>query len=145
MHEVTRSAIVPYSASKMYTLVNDIACYPDFLPWCRSVEILEIQMESMLASLMITKPPFNQQLTTRNTLQENTRIEMRQQTGPFSCFEADWQFENLSADACQVHFCTCFKFKSKMLDLAMSSYFSQVANAMLDAFVARAKQVYTDG
>lgn len=142
MHEVKRSAIVPYSVDKMYQLVNDIECYPEFLPWCKQSEILQAGQNEMLASLTINKGPFNQRLTTRNVLSLNKRIEMHQDKGPFDCFEADWDFKALESEACHIHFYTQFAFKSRLLDMTVSSYFSQIANAMLDAFIDRANRVY---
>ncbi|POF59016.1 ubiquinone-binding protein, partial [Vibrio vulnificus] len=34
MKQVTRSALVSFSAEQMYALVNDVAKYPEFLPGC---------------------------------------------------------------------------------------------------------------
>ena len=39
MRSVSRSALVPYSASDMFALVADVESYPDFLPWCSDVEV----------------------------------------------------------------------------------------------------------
>jgi len=36
-----------------------------------------------------------------------------------------------------------FKFKSKLLDLTLSPIFTKIANSQLDAFVARAKKIYS--
>jgi ribosome-associated toxin RatA of RatAB toxin-antitoxin module len=32
MPQISRSALVPYSAEQMYELVNDVKSYPQFLP-----------------------------------------------------------------------------------------------------------------
>ncbi len=41
MTEIHRSAQVPYGAAQMYALVTDVASYPQFLPWCDNVEVLQ--------------------------------------------------------------------------------------------------------
>ena len=33
MNLIQRSAIVPFAPERMYALVNDVAGYPEFLPW----------------------------------------------------------------------------------------------------------------
>jgi len=38
---IQRSALLPYPASALYALVNDVDRYPEFLPWCSSAQILE--------------------------------------------------------------------------------------------------------
>ncbi len=32
MPQISRTALVPFSAEQMYQLVNDVKSYPDFLP-----------------------------------------------------------------------------------------------------------------
>src|SRR5260363_405247 len=39
MADVYRTALVPHTTEQMFDLVNDVAEYPDFLPWCGGVEI----------------------------------------------------------------------------------------------------------
>ena len=34
MRVVNRQALVPYTPAQMYALVNGIARYPEFVPWC---------------------------------------------------------------------------------------------------------------
>src|SRR5690606_21700652 len=36
-----RSALLPYPARALNDLVNDVASYPQFLPWCSTSEVLE--------------------------------------------------------------------------------------------------------
>ena len=38
---IQRSALLPYPAQALFDLVNDVASYPDFLPWCAASEVLE--------------------------------------------------------------------------------------------------------
>ncbi len=40
MPQISRSALVPYSAEQMYQLVNDVHSYPDFLPGCTGSRVL---------------------------------------------------------------------------------------------------------
>ena len=39
---ILRSALLPYPAAVLYGLVNDVARYPEFLPWCSATEVLEV-------------------------------------------------------------------------------------------------------
>jgi hypothetical protein len=41
MQRVHKSVLVPYSARQMFDLVDDVARYPEFLPWCGGSEVLE--------------------------------------------------------------------------------------------------------
>ena len=39
MPQISRTALVPYSAEQMYQLVNDVQSYPQFLPGCTGSRI----------------------------------------------------------------------------------------------------------
>ncbi|STP18350.1 putative oligoketide cyclase/lipid transport protein [Escherichia coli] len=42
MPQISRTALVPYSAEQMYQLVNDVQSYPQFLPGCTGSRILGV-------------------------------------------------------------------------------------------------------
>ena len=48
MKTVHKEAMVSHSAEQMFNLVNDIAAYPEFLPWCEDSTILS-QNKSFLS------------------------------------------------------------------------------------------------
>jgi len=39
MAEIEKTVLVPYSAEKMFILVDDVAKYPEFLPWCGGTSV----------------------------------------------------------------------------------------------------------
>ncbi len=43
MKQVSRSALVSFSAEQMFNLVNDVAKYPEFLPGCSALESLSLR------------------------------------------------------------------------------------------------------
>ncbi len=44
MKQVSRSALVSFSAEQMFNLVNDVAKYPEFLPGCSALESLSLRV-----------------------------------------------------------------------------------------------------
>ena len=50
MPQISRTALVPYSAEQMYQLVNDVQSYPQFLPGCTGSRILESTPGQMTAA-----------------------------------------------------------------------------------------------
>ena len=62
---IQRSALLPYPAQVLYYLVNDVASYPQFLPWCSAAEVLEESAEAMRASLTVAKGGVSQRFMTR--------------------------------------------------------------------------------
>ncbi|MDX1451389.1 MAG: type II toxin-antitoxin system RatA family toxin [Oleiphilaceae bacterium] len=138
---IHRSALVMHSAEQMYALVNDIKSYPQFLPWCASAQLLEHGDDYMVASLEVSKGGVRQRFTTRNTLAEH-RIDMTLVDGPFKQLSGFWEFQALREDACKVALTLNFELKQGLAKMAFGPVFNQAANSMVDAFCARAKQVY---
>lgn len=140
---ISRNALVPYSVEEMYELVEDIESYPEFLPWCRSTEVLSKTEDEVKASIEIAKSALNKSFTTINRMQKNKMIEMRLLKGPFKHLQGYWRFDALkNAQACKISLDLDFEFESKILAMAVGSIFNQIANSMVDAFCKRAIEVY---
>jgi ribosome-associated toxin RatA of RatAB toxin-antitoxin module len=149
MPVVKKSAWVPYSAEKMYHLVNDVALYPDFLPWCAETQIIEQSDTRMLASLCIAKGPFREKFTTENKLMPHRHIHLSLVDGPFSLLEGDWRFipeepgpEEGPEKGSRVNLELHFEFRSGFVSRLISPVFEGIANRFVDAFCARAVQLY---
>ena len=143
MHHISKNAIVPYSASQMYQLVNQVDAYPEFLNWCSDASILKQTEAQIIASVKINKGALKQSFTTVNTLTPNQRIDMRLKKGPFKQLSGAWLFTALNDHACKVSLELDFNFSSKIVDMAISPIFTSIANSQLDAFVSRARKIYT--
>jgi len=142
LHYISKSAIVPNSPQQMFMLVNAINDYPQFLNWCSGSCILNQSDAQITASVEINKGGLRQKFTTKNTLRAFDLIEMELLDGPFKTLSGQWRFKTLSDNATKVELELQFSFKSRLMDIALSPIFTQIANSQLDAFVARAKQVY---
>ncbi len=142
MTEVLRSALVNYSALQMYSLVNDVARYYEFLPGCVSSEILEQTDSSMLALMELQKGPIRQTFTTRNTLIKGESIKMDLQDGPFHYLHGYWRFHTLAEDACKVELDLSFEFSNRLTSASFGSIFKELTSRLVDSFVTRAGAVY---
>lgn len=140
---ISRNALVPYSVEEMYVLVADIETYPQFLPWCRSTEVLFREDEEVKACIEIARGALNKSFTTINRLQKNKMIEMRLIQGPFKHLQGYWRFDALKDNsACKISLDLDFEFESKIVAFAVGSVFNQIANSMVDAFCKQAVEVY---
>ena len=126
----------------MFELVNNIDDYSQFLNWCDSSSILNQSDDQITASVQINQGGLKQSFSTLNTLTPYKSIEMQLLDGPFDELSGEWRFETLGENAANVHLTLQFKFKSMLIDMALSPIFKSIANSQLDAFVARAKYIY---
>ncbi|QIA64017.1 ubiquinone-binding protein [Vibrio astriarenae] len=142
MKQVSRSALVSFSAEQMYDLVNDVSNYPEFLPGCAGSKVLESGDASMVASVDVAKAGISKTFTTNNTLLPGRSIVMDLVDGPFKSLTGGWYFTPLDEQACKVELKLEFEFSSKMIELAFGKVFHELTNNMVNAFTKRAKQVY---
>ena len=143
MSHIQRSALVHYSPEEMYQLVNNVADYATFLPWCRSSKVNSESDTEMIASIEIAKGVLNKTFTTKNRLHKNRRIELQLVDGPFKQLSGYWQFDTLKTEnACKVTLELDFEFDSAMMSIAAKPIFTQIANSLVDSFCKRAVDVY---
>jgi len=142
MMKVTRSVLLPYSASKMYDLVNDVLCYHEFLPWCGKCKVFEQDESHMIAEVTIAKAGFKQGFVTHNLLTTNQRVEINLVSGPFSHLHGIWTFKELDDNSCKVSLDLSFDYASKILAFSLGPIFNKAADTMLSAFCKRAQQLF---
>lgn len=142
MKQVSRSALVSFSAKQMFDLVNDVASYPTFLPGCSGSRVIESTETNMVASVDVSKAGISKTFTTSNELLEGEAIVMNLIDGPFKTLQGGWHFTPLDEQACKVELKLEFEFSSKMIEMAFGKVFSELTSNMVNAFTKRAKQVY---
>lgn len=139
---VEKSVLIEYSAAQMYALIEDVAAYPEFLPWCGGTEVLKREGEITRAAVTIDFRGIKQRFSTENRAQPPQLIEMNLVDGPFRQLDGSWRFKALGDDACKIEFRLHYEFSSKLLEKIVGPVFHFIASTFLDAFVKRAQQLY---
>ena len=139
--------LVGYPAERMLALVNDIASYPEFLPWCAGADVIHESDNTLRATLKIGYKGIRQQFSTRNHTTEPDKnapasIKMSLVDGPFRSLNGQWLFKPLDDEACKVEFTLRYEFSSKLLEKVIGPAFNYIANSFVDAFVRRANSLY---
>jgi len=142
MVEITRQALVPYTAVEMYRLVHDVAAYPEFLSWCTAAQVLEQSAEMQLASLTVRVGGLRQAFTTRNRLIPGERLTMSLVEGPFRELNGEWLFQPLGEAGSRVSLSLTFQLSSTLVSPAFRSGFARIADRMVRDFCQRARLVY---
>lgn len=142
MRKVSRSALVPHSASEMFALVDDIESYPDFLRWCKSAVVHGRNAESVEATLELQRGGVSKSFTTRNSLIENQSIGIALMGGPFRHLSGGWKFRQLNESGCKVSLDLEFEFENRVTDMVFGTFFEKICNSLVDAFTRRAGEVY---
>ncbi|MFJ4144000.1 type II toxin-antitoxin system RatA family toxin [Pseudomonas sp. NPDC089734] len=140
--QIQRSALLPYPARFLYDLVNDVARYSEFLPWCSSAVVLEESETHMRASLEVAKGGLSQKFVTRNVLVPGESIVMDLVEGPFNQLHGVWTFKPLGEKACKISLDLTFDYAGSIVRATLGPLFNQAANTLVDAFCQRAKELH---
>ena len=142
MQVVERNAIVTFTPIQMFALVNDVARYPEFLPWCVGARVEELSRTEMLAAVKIARGVLRTEFTTRNTLHQDAQIFMQLIEGPFRHLRGEWRFDAIGERGSRVHLRVEFEFKNRLTAAAFNSTFEALCGTLVDAFVLRAQKIY---
>jgi ribosome-associated toxin RatA of RatAB toxin-antitoxin module len=126
----------------MFDLVNDIEKYPEFLHWCRGARIDTRYGSTIEATLDIGVLGFQRSFKTRNTLRRPDRIQIELISGPFRRLRGEWRFTDLPSEESDVSLSLVFEVTISPFGIVFSKVFEELAGAQMDAFIARAVNLY---
>lgn len=142
MPRIQRSALVPYAAEAMFELVDDVAAYPEFLPWCVEAHELERSAERVKARLVLARGGLRHSVTTENQRHYPERLDLHLLDGPFSRFDGVWRFQRLDEGASKVMLDLDFEYSGTLIRMALAPFFNKAADTLVDAFCQRARAVF---
>jgi ribosome-associated toxin RatA of RatAB toxin-antitoxin module len=142
MAEVKQTVLVPYSAARMFELVDAVEQYPQFLPWCSGSELIYRHPDALRAVIHVNFRGIRQQFSTENSRQPPNSMGIRLLEGPFKSLDGSWRFTDLGGAGCKVEFQLHWEFSSRVLAALVGPVFNHIAHTLVDAFVSRAQKIY---
>ena len=151
MKHVKKSVLLWYAPHEIYRVVTEVESYPQFLPWCERVEVLERTPEGLTARLHLAYSGLRHAFTTRNEHAPDESVRIGLVDGPFSLLDGRWRFialpvpgaeEGAATTACKIEFEMRYAFANGVLEAAISPVFDRIANTFVDSFVRRVEQVF---
>ena len=131
----------------MFDLVADVDRYPEFVPFCETLEVRgrrkEGDREVLVADMSVGYKLLRESFTSKVTL-DRQALEIRADylDGPFRALENSWNFKPLPDGGSEISFCIEYEFRSRTLALLMGAMFDRVFRTFAGAFEARADQIY---
>ena len=134
---------VPYTARQMYDLVADVERYPEFLPWCAALRVIERKENALTADMVVAYSVFRERFRSKVRLDPGAmRIEAHYGDGPFRNLETRWRFTDQPGGGSVIDFEIAFEFRNFLLQATAQAVFDKAFARMSDAFVKRAHAVY---
>lgn len=141
MPHIIRSALVEAPPSAAYEVVVDVERYPEFLPNCESVRVLETSANGLVAAVTVVGRGLTERFVTSNAHKQNESVLMTLREGPFRHLRGEWIFTPLGDVGCRIDLYLDFAPKGVLARL-LSGLADSVANRMVDAFSDRVLQQY---
>ena len=140
MVTIKKHALVFHSREKMFTLVDQVEDYPNFLPWCSKTKIIERTEKITKATILINYHNVKQSFTTENVKVFPVKMNINLIDGPFKILKGEWNFIEIEKDTCKIEFEHQYEFSNYFLDKLISPVFNMIANTFIDNFVAKANK-----
>ncbi|MEM9620788.1 MAG: type II toxin-antitoxin system RatA family toxin [Pseudomonadota bacterium] len=141
MPQIVRSALVEAPPSAAYAVVVDVERYPEFLPNCASVQVLETHASGLVAAVTVVGKGLTEQFITSNAHEPDQSVLMTLREGPFQHLEGEWRFTPLGDLGCRIDMRLDFAPRG-VLARILSGLADAVANRLVDAFSQRVVQQY---
>ncbi len=142
MPKFTEKKTLPYSPKQVFSVVCDVAKYPDFLPWCVGARIFAKKENQFDADVIIGFKMFRERFTSRVTLVPHEKVYVDYIKGPMKRLYNHWHFIEQEDGSCLIDFEVDFEFKSKLLDDMIGTLFGKACEKMVAAFEERVQELY---
>lgn len=140
----------PYSQEQMFALVADVESYPEFVPLCVALSILERssgvgEEEVLICEMVVGEGVLRESFVSKVCLcsAENS-IQVSHISGPFHTLENLWKFRPCEGGGCEIDFSIAYSFRSFAFQLLMGTIFDRIFERFVSAFEIRADCLYGD-
>jgi ribosome-associated toxin RatA of RatAB toxin-antitoxin module len=144
----SNTVLVPYTASQVFAVVDDVGSYHRFLPNCAGSGVTartaaysaERSAERVLGYMDLAFLGMRYRLDSDNIHTAPSRIDMRLLKGPFKTLTGQWSFTPLgdagTVSGCKVSYAMQWQYDSAVLAMTLGQRFESIAKQLLDAFIA---------
>ena len=143
MKESNKSIEFNYNAKELFDIVLDIEKYPDYIPWCKKINILKKDKNSIKANMIVNYKllPTQQFISIVSYDVKNLLIKTQYIEGPLKNLDTIWKFVKIEKNKTIVNFNIKFEFKNFFHQKISELFYSLVENKMMESFEKRAKKI----
>ena len=140
--------ILLYTPQEMFDLVAAVDKYHEFAPWCVASRINTRESDKVFyADLVVGYKMVRERFSSKVVLEppkngEEGRIYIEYLRGPLKHLKNQWRFIEDENGSCLIDFAVEFEFKNRALQGLAQVFFKEVIHRMVDAFEARAVDIY---
>ena len=132
-----------HRASDLYNIVLKIEEYPDYIPWCSEIKILEKKRNKIKANMIVNYKFFSEQKFTSDVTFDLNKLLIKTQyiEGPLKDLKTIWLFQSLEEKKSKVIFSIKFEFKNFVHQKLAELFFPLIEKRMVNSFILRASDI----
>lgn len=136
-----------HSPQRMFDLVADVERYPDFVPLCEDIVVVNRaetpEGERLAVDMTVGYKAVRETFRSLVDLDRKAmRITVRSTERPFASLENLWTFAENPSGGCRIDFVLEYRFRSRALQMLMGTMFDKAFSKFAAAFEARADEIY---
>ncbi len=134
---------MPHSAEQMFAIVADIEKYPQFVPLCEALNVIERYEEAnrdiIEADMTVAYKAIRETFRSKVELdQQNLLVSSQSMDGPFKHLFSEWKFLPLCDTMCDVQYQINYEFKNWIFQKLMGGLFEKAISTYSTSFENRA-------
>ena len=143
MKESNQEIQLNHKAIDLYKIVLDIEKYPDYIPWCSKIEILQRKKNEINVIMIVDYKFFPSQKFTSNVIFDLGKLFIKTKyiDGPLKDLHTIWEFKDIKKNKSKVLFSLEFEFKNFFHQKFAELFYPLVENKMIESFIKRADQI----
>ena len=138
MNYIDKSEDINVDVSTIFTLINNVDGYKDFLPWCKNSIIVSDIDNIMIGEIEISKNLINWRFKTSNSYIKDKIIKLELVDGPFSHLNGKWSFKKRDNFNTHVSLYLEYQFDNRVIEISLKPIFSSIMKSILDSFISEA-------
>ena len=143
MKQSNQAIELKHRAIDLYKIVLDIEKYPDYIPWCSKIEVLQRKKNEINAIMIVDYKFFPSQKFTSNVIfdLEKLFIKTKYVEGPLKNLKTIWEFKEIKKNKSKILFSLEFEFKNFFHQKFAELFYPLIENKMIESFIKRADQI----
>jgi|TARA_B110000116_G_C16725986_1_gene531404 coenzyme Q-binding protein COQ10 len=143
MKESKKEIRLNHTAVDLFNIVLDIEKYPDYIPWCSEIKILEKKRNKIKANMIVNYKFFSEQKFTSDVTFDLNKLLIKTQyiEGPLKDLKTIWLFQSLEEKKSKVIFSIKFEFKNFVHQKLAELFFPLIEKRMVNSFILRASDI----
>jgi len=142
MKGINTEIILNHRAAELYSIVLDIEKYPDYIPWCKKIEILYKDKKEIKANMIVNYKLLPSQKFTSNVFFDSKSLTIKTKyiDGPLKNLNTIWNFIDLKKKQSKVIFSLEFEFSNYFHQKLAELFFPLIETKMMESFIKRADE-----